>query len=245
MEADSEKTQISIQGFLVAKQKKNDPAGGIVILIMSFIGAIILLASFLAVFVLIGTWIHFERAIKRYPGVRGQGDINLSPEDKQKLRECLEAKERIQERISEIDSRKHELLVRKDGSFDGRSKEGRALNDELESLRSDLSACNVTIIQLDSWERETYSDWVTNKSGLFASRAAIYSLPISITAFFFYQPALLVSLSSLIESQTGLKKPGGIDGFYGVLTFGAWSALVIFLLLWAISAMFAPKFIKK
>lgn len=226
-------------------RKKNDPAGGIVFLIISFLGAVILLASFLAVFVLIGVWVHFERAIKRHPGIRGQEDIRLSTVDKQKLKEYLSTKERIQERIAEIDDRKHHLLVRKDGSFDARSKEGRELNVELEALRSDLSACNVAIIRLESWERDTYSDWVKNKSGLFASRIAVFSMPVSITAFLLYQPKFLLSLSLLIERQVGLSPPGQLEGFYGAICFGAWSSISLFLLLWLLSAMVAPKFEQK
>ena len=226
----------------MAKQKKSESAGGLIVLIVSFVGAIILLVSFLAIFVLIGIWIHFERAIKRYPGIRGQRDLRLSPNDEQNLQEHRGAKKRIQQRIAEIDNRKQDLLVRKDGSFDSRNKEGRALNQELEALRSDLSACNTIIAQLDSWEQSTYSDWVTKKSGLFASRAALCSLPVSVTAFYFFKPALLVSLSELIERQTGLDNPAQLENFYGAFTLGVWSSMGFFLLLWVLSTLAAPKF---
>lgn len=226
----------------MAKTKKNsDPAGGIFLLFASFLGAIILLASFLAVLVLIGVWVHFERAAKRYPGITGPEDIRLSPDDKLHLADYQRTRKRIQQRLAEIDNRKHHLLVRQDGSFDGRSKEGRALNTELETLRSDLSSCNVAIFRLESWERLTYRDWVTNKSGLFASRIAVCSLPISITAFFFYQPTLLLALSALIERQAGLHHPEQLAGFYGAISFGAWSSIILFMLLWGLSAMAAPK----
>ena len=226
----------------MVKKKKNETTGGFVILAANFLGAIILLASFLAAFVLIGIWFHFERAIKRYPGVFSQNDIQLSSEELQMLNECLETKERIQLRIAAIENQKHTLLVRKNGEFDSRSKEGRALNIELEVLRSDLSACNVTITRLELWEHLTYGEWVTNKSGLFASRIAVFSLPVSITTFCFFQPASVLSLSNLIEHQVGLIYPGQIEGLYGALTFGAWTSMALFLLLWAFSWMVAPKF---
>lgn len=229
----------------MAKKKKNDSVvGGVVLLITSLLGAIVLLTSFLAVFVMIGAWAYFSRAMKRYPGIRGQEDIRLSSEDREKLNDCRRTKVHIQQRIAAIESRKNDLLVRKDGKFDSRNNEGRSLNAELEILRSDAAMCTEVILQLGSWERRTYREWVTNKSGLFSSRIAVFSLPVSIAAFLFVAPSSMMTLSELIESQLGLAHPGQIAGFYGAISFGAWSSIAVFLLLWACSAVVAPKFAK-
>lgn len=226
----------------MAKKKKSNPAGGAIILAISFLGAIVLLASFLAIFVLIGIRVYFARAIKRYPGVSSQEDIRLSAEEQKQLNEYRETRDQCLQRRAQIEKRKHDLLVRKDGKFDSRNKEGRALNTELETLRNELSTCNEEITRLASWERLTYREWVTNKSGLFASRIAVFSLPVSIAAFLVITPSSMLALSALIERQVGLAHPGQFEGFYGAVAFGAWSSIALFLFLWALSSIAAPKF---
>lgn len=234
-------TAIWIRGYTVARKKKGSPYAPLVLLFFQLLGAIVLLITFLAVFALIGAWLYFEWAIKQYTGIRGPQDIKLPPQDRRTLDEYIAAKTRIDKRLAEIDAQRRALPLRKDGSFDNRNKEGRALNTELQTLRADLEECERIIENLSGWEERTYNRWANTKSGLFASRIAMVSLPVGMLGFYLIKPEFALSLSTFMERTSGLPTIGGVDGIYGIFSATAGLSTILFFVLWGLSRAIAPR----
>ena len=221
------------------RKKKTGSSGGACVWPRQLLGATLILSSFLAILILVVAWLYFEWAIKKYHGVKGRDDFKLPPKDLKTLQDYTEAKERIENRIAEIASLRSSLPLRADGSFDNRNREGKGLNLELQTLRADLEQCDRVIDDLTAQEEVHFKRWVTVKSGLFSSRAAMLSFPAIAVLLYIKTPAMVLSLSSLIERQTGLTTVSGIDGFYGIFVATAGVVTLAFLALWGASRSLA------
>lgn len=219
---------------MVARKKKENPIGGLAVLAISLMGIIILLLTFLAIFALVGAWLYFEQAIRKYQGAQGREDFKLTLEDQQTLHKYTQAKTQIASRLNEIYELRHSLPLKTDGSFDSRNKEGRSLNSELQTLRSELEECDRTIDHLSTIEESDYCQWVTVRSGLYASRAAMLALPLIALALFQKTPQFVTTLSGVVEKTTGLASVGGVGQFYGILSTTAGVVTVMFLLTWGV-----------
>jgi hypothetical protein len=218
----------------VARKKKTDSSGGAGVLALQLLGAILILSSFLAIIALVVAWLYFEGAIKKYAGVKGRNNFKLLPSDLKILLDYTQAKERIENRIDEINKLRKSLPLRADGSFDSRNKEGKNLNLELQTLRGELEQCDRIIDDLTSQEETHFKRWVTVKSGLFSSRAAMLSFPAVALILYIKTPPMVLSLSSFIELQTGLTAVANVDAFYGIFAATAGVVTLGFLLLWAV-----------
>lgn len=221
------------------RKKKTDSSGGLGILALQLLGAILILSSFLAILVLVVAWLYFEWEIKKYHGVKGRNDFKLPPSDLKTLDDYTRSKERIENRIAEIADLRKSLPLRADGSFDNRNREGQNLNLELQTLRADLEQCDRVIDDLTAQEDMHFKRWVTVKSGLFSSRAAILSFPAVAILLYIKTPAMILKLSGLIEQQTGLTTISGINGFYGIFVTTAGVVTLAFLALWGVSRSLA------
>lgn len=220
-------------------KKKKDPSGGFVIIALQLLGAIILLVTFLAILALVGAWLYFEKTILKYQGVQGFEDFKLTHEDKKTLQNFTQAKTRIDFRLAEIYELRRNLPLKKDGGFDNRNTEGRELNSELQTLRRELEQCDITIDRLSSLQEDEYRRWVTIRSGLYSSRAAMIALPIIAMFFFAKTPSAVINLSAFIERTTGLPPVGNIHEFYGIFTTTAGVVSIMFLLTWGIGRWIA------
>lgn len=223
---------------MVAKKKEN-PYGGLVMMVIQLIGVIIVLTTLLTIFALVGAWLYFEHAIKRYRGVQGRKDFVLTPEDQQTLRDFTQAKNRIELRLAEINNLRRSLPLKTDGSFDSRNKEGRSLNSELQTLRAELEQCDQTIDHLSGMEESDYRRWVTIRSGLYSSRGTMAAFPVIALILYAMTPTSVIQLSTIIENTTGLPPAGSINGIYGILSTTAGVASVLFLLTWGIGRWIA------
>lgn len=225
----------------MARKKKTDSSEGLAYLALKLLGAFLVLSSFLAILALVVAWLYFEWAIKKYAGVQGRDDFKLPPADLKTLLDYTQAKERIENRIDEINRLRKSLPLRTDGSFDNRNREGKNLNLELQTLRGELEQCDRIIDDLTSQEETHFKRWVTIKSGLFSSRAAMLSFPVVALLFYIMMPPMVVSLSSFIERQTGLTAVASVDAFYGIFAATAGVVTLVFLLLWGIGRSLALK----
>lgn len=216
------------------RKKKTDSSGGLGVLALQLLGAILILSSFLAILVLVVAWLYFEWAINKYHGVKGRDDFKLPPSDVKTLDDYTQAKERIENRIAEIAKLRKSLPLRANGSFDNRNREGKNLNLELKALRADLEQCDRIIDDLTAQEEVHFKRWVTIKSGLFSSRAAMLSFPAVASLLYIKTPAMVLSLSSFIEQQTGMTAISGFDALYGIFVATAGVAALEFIALWGI-----------
>lgn len=225
----------------MARKKKADSSNAAVILVLQLLGAILILSSFLAIIALVIAWIYFEGAIKKYAGVKGRNDFKLPPSDLKILLDYTQAKVRFENRIDEINRLRKSLPLRANGSFDSRNREGKNLNLELQTLRGDLEQCDRIIDDLTAQEEAHFKRWVTVKSGLFSSRAAILSFPAVALMFYIKTPPMVLNLSGFIERQTGLTAVASVDAFYGIFATTTGVVSLGFLLLWGISRSLALK----
>lgn len=218
---------------MARKRRKNSKEAPPVHLLIKLVGAFVLLLTFLVTSALIGAWIYFEVKVKEFAEKRSRKDFRLSTQEKEELDKLLALRDKAERRLQKIREMRNVLPLRMDGAFDGRNREGRELNAELQQLRENHEKCSVMIDDLSTREERRFRHCATIRSGLFASRCAMLLMPALLAVLCVWTPASVTGLSRFIERQTGLAPLAGVDSLYGMLVVAAWIAFAAFLILWA------------
>lgn len=202
----------------MSRNKKQNPAGLLIIWIM---GLLLIIFTVLATLLIWVGWAVCEQLYARYPRSPNEADILLHEDETHELTQTETHIQQIEARLSQIEREGSDLHRRKDGLFHAGSALGSKLNAEISQLLQDLSDSRAICHELQTLPGERLRNWAAPLSRLLALRWAV-AIYISCVAYaLLFKPASVIYMHGLILDWLQGYLPSVSLPVYGVMALAS------------------------
>ena len=202
----------------MSRNKKQNPAGLLIIWIM---GLLLIIFTVLATLVIWVGWAVCEQLYARYPRSPNDADILLQDDEAHELAQNEAQIRQIEMRLAQIESEGSDLRRRKDGLFHAGSVLGAKLNAEISQLLQELSDSRAICHELQTLPGERLREWAAPLSRLLALRWAV-AIYISCSAYaLLFKPASVIYMHDLIHTWLQAYLPSLSLPIYGAIALAS------------------------
>lgn len=202
----------------MSRNKKQNPAGLLIIWIM---GLLLIIFTVLATLLIWIGWAICEQLYARHPRSPSEADILLQEDEANELAQTETHIQQIETRLAQIGSEGSDLRRRKDGLFHAGSVVGAKLNAEISQLLQDLSDSRAICHDLQTLPSERLRDWAAPLSRLLALRWAV-AIYISCSAYaLLFKPVSVIYMHGLIFDWLQGYLPSFSLPIYGVMALAS------------------------
>lgn len=188
----------------MAKRRKKSQGGGAEGLIFGFFATAIVILVMIGSFVLFIAWYVYERKFKALPRPQSVSFFDHTEDEIEKMSFINRTLNRLYGRIDAMEDEGAHLSKRQDGFYNERSRKGKELNSEINSINPKIDENESSLAYYEALPEKRLNAWLFDRAITKALRLASTFYVVSFIYFANAEPKWVLQLSKELQSWSFL-----------------------------------------